>query len=169
MKRKLSTRREALLALATAGAAAPYLPKTWTKPIVNAVLTPAHAQTSCSGFTTTAVNEALTLTVTATEVQGPIVVARGSGGAFSGRSDARIDECRDAQDLNVDIQFSGVIDSANNRITGDLIIVQRCGSDLVCEQITTYAVTQDPINSSSDIGDYSGSLTGSLRCCDDFN
>lgn len=146
----------------------PVLPKAWSKPVINSLITPTHAQTSCSNFTTTAVNESLTLTVTATEVQGPIVVTRGASATFSGNSVSRIDECRGGQDLNIEITFSGVIDSANNRITGELNIVQLCGTELVCEQIATFSVTQDPIDNGSDLGDYSGTLIGTQSCCDDF-
>ncbi len=163
------SRRDAIQGLLGIGVAATALPKEWVKPVVNQIVLPAHAMTSCSGFTTEPINESITITVTSAEIQGPIVVARNGGSTFSGSDTTTIDSCRDGQNLTVEVNFSGELDSANNQITGDLTIIQRCGPDLVCEQISTYSATQAPVDSGSDLGDYEGTVIGTLRCCDDFS
>lgn len=167
MKGSKISRRDVLKPIVGTGLALGIMPEAWRKPLINTVITPAHAQTSCSGFSESTVNESITITVTATEVQGPIVVTR-SGNQFDGSDASRIDECRGGNDLDVDIQFSGMIDVAANQISGDLSIVQTCGGQLVCEQISQFTATQTPIDAGSELGDYQGTVTGTLRCCDDF-
>jgi hypothetical protein len=165
----MTDRRKALqYALGSAGAIVVGLPARWSKPALSAVILPAHAQTSCSGFTTTVVNESLNITVTATEIQGPIVVTRTNPTTFSGGVVSALNECRPGENFSLNVEFSGVIDSAANQISGDLIILQTCGTDFVCEQISTFVVIQSPVNSGVDEGSYSGTVTGTLRCCDDF-
>ncbi|GHA17896.1 hypothetical protein GCM10008090_29520 [Arenicella chitinivorans] len=167
MKGSKFSRRDVLKPVVGTGLVLGFMPETWRTPLINAVITPAHAQTSCSGFSESTVNESITITVTANEVQGPIVVTR-SGNRFDGSDASRIDECQGGNDLDVDIQFSGTIDVAANQISGDLIIVQSCGGQLVCEQVSQFIATQTPIDAGSELGDYQGAVTGTLRCCDDF-
>lgn len=149
------------------------LPSQWSKPIINAVLTPVHAQMSpepegCSGFTTEPVNEPISISISDTEITGPFVLNRPNGNSFSDRQISVTGTCQDGQDLVQEVEFNGIIDSGNNQITGDLIIRETCGSDLVCEQITSYTVTQTVESNTTDNGEYDGTLIGTLRCCNDF-
>jgi len=162
----MSQRRDAIKGIAVATIIFTTLPKQWTKPLLNTVVLPAHAQTSCSGFTTTSVNESLTLVVTDTTVSGPIVATR-TANTFNQTDTTNLESCRDNNTLSVTVEFSGTIDSVANSISGDINILQFCGADFVCEQISSYTVMQNP-SSSSDNGDYTGTVVGTLRCCDDF-
>lgn len=65
-----SSRRAVLKSVALSGAALSVLPSTWTKPVVNSVLLPAHAQTS----------------VCASVIFGNATSSVGSGGAVCGLS-----------------------------------------------------------------------------------
>ena len=162
----MNRRRDALKSVAATTIALSTLPKNWTKPLLGAVVIPAHAQTSCSGFTTTQVNESLTLTVTDTMISGPIDAIR-TANNFSQIETTDVGGCRDNETLSARVEFSGTIDSANNSISGEINILQNCGADFVCEQISTFTATQN-MPSSSDNGDYTGTVIGTLRCCDDF-
>lgn len=143
-------------------------PRDWTKPIVNSVILPAHAQTSanCSSFTTTQVNETITLSVTATQVSGQITVSR-TGSTFSGTESSVLGSCQGGRQLSLEVRLSGTINSTNNSVDGELAIVQRCGLDLVSEQTTTFTAQQSPASGSVE-GTYTGMLAGNLRSCDDF-
>ena len=162
-------RRTTLRTLVGSGVLFSALPKHWSKPIIDSVIIPAHAQTSCSSISSTPFSESLSITITANEVQGPIVVVRNGSDSFAGNSASNISQCTDGSDLDVEITFSGVINSATSQISGDLVIIQRCASRLVCEQIGSYTVTQDPIDAGSDLGNYVGTVSGTLNCCDDFS
>ena len=59
-----STRRKLLKASGVAGIAAIVLPKSWTKPIMKAVVVPAHAQTTPVVTTTTTTVTPTTSTTT---------------------------------------------------------------------------------------------------------
>jgi len=168
----MKDRRSAVKLVLIGGPAAGLLSglgNSWVKPVINTVILPAHAQTSasaCSGFTNTAVNETLTVVVTATEIQGPITVSR-NGITFSGESQLEDPGCRPGETLVSDITFTGRIDSSSDSIEGDLIISQTCNGDFVSEQITSFNLIQSPV--SSDIeGTYTGTLSGSIRRCNDF-
>lgn len=143
-------------------------PRDWTRPIVSSVILPAHAQTSanCSRFTTTQVNESISLNVSATQVSGQITVSR-TGNNFSGTENSVLGSCVGGRQLNLEVRLSGVINAMNNSIEGELTIIQRCGLDLVSEQTTTFTAQQSPASSSVE-GTYTGTLTGNLRSCDDF-
>ena len=164
----MKQRREAFKSLATIAVTTSVLPNQWLKPVINSIILPAHAQTSCSGFTTSDVNESLTLVVTDTTVSGPIMANR-SLNTFNEVGERVIDSCRDTQTLNVRVEFSGEINSTDSSITGTINILQTCGSEFVCEQISSFTATQTPVNSASDNGDYTGTVIGTLVCCDDFN
>lgn len=144
------------------------MPQQWSKPIIDAVILPAHAQTSssCSGFTESAVNEPLDMSVTATQVSGPITVAR-NGNTFAGTDTAIVGTCQGGNDQTIQVSLSGTIDSANNSMSGDITIILSCGNDLISDQVSTFILNQSP-SSASDEGDYSGTLTGTLRRCNDF-
>ena len=58
-----STRRRILKGTGIAGAIAIFLPTSWTKPVLQAVVVPAHAQTT-PGVTTTTATTATTATAT---------------------------------------------------------------------------------------------------------
>lgn len=169
-------KRKTLAVLFAGGGLLAVLPSQWKKPLINSVLVPAHAQTSpepepetCSGgFVTEPVNSPLQLVITADEILGPIVVTRDGSASFSGFSNSVVDQCLGNRELSEEVTFTGTIDSATNQVTGDLTIIQLCGTQLVCEQLTSFTVTQDPVVAGDDLGTYSGTLTGTLRCCVDF-
>lgn len=162
----MNYRRDALKGAIVATGTLAVLPKQWSRPIVNTVLLPAHAQTSCSGFTTTTVNESLTLTVTDSSVSGPIIATR-SGNTFNQTESTDVGGCRNGNTLNTRVDFSGTINSTNNSISGDINILQTCGGEFVCEQLSSFSVIQTPANLGSN-GSYEGTVSGTLRCCDDF-
>ena len=143
-------------------------PRDWTKPVLNSVILPAHAQTSanCSMFTTTQVNESISLSVSATQVSGQITVSR-TGNTFNGIENSILGSCQGGRQLNLEVRLSGTINAINNSLEGELAVTQRCGLDLVSEQTTTFTAQQSPISSSVE-GTYTGTLTGDLRSCDDF-
>jgi len=162
----MNKRRDTLKGMAVATMTFISLPEQWSKPLINSVMLPVHAQTSCSGFTTTEINESLTLTVANTTVSGPIVATR-TANTFSQTDTSSVGDCRDGNTLNVRVEFSGTIDSADNSISGNINILQTCGGEFVCEQISSFLVMQTPV-SASDNGIYTGTVNGTLRCCDDF-
>ena len=69
-----STRRRILKGTGIAGAAAILLPTSWTKPVLQAVVVPAHAQTTPSVTTTTTTATTAT-TATATTATATTVTA----------------------------------------------------------------------------------------------
>lgn len=165
------SRRRALTTLATVTLIAGAMPSRWKTPVVNAVILPAHAQTSfassCSGFETEPVNQPISITVTDTEIRGPIVVTR-TGDTFAGTSTTNVGQCGDASTRSELVELSGTIDSDNNRITGTFNVSQFCGDSLACEQLTSFSATQVTPISGDDLGDYQGNVNGTLRCCIDF-
>lgn len=168
-------RRRSLKQLALTSGVLLALPMQWKRPVVNQIMLPAHAQTStppgdqdCSAYQTEPVSEPISITLTDTEARGPIVVPRVGASSFDGDDSSVIDSCRNNQDLSQEVEFSGAIDVATKQLTGDLVIRQFCGSLLVCEQIATFAADQDDSSAPNELGDYSGTLTGTIRCCVDF-
>lgn len=183
------TRRKTLVALAGAGVIWS-IPSGWHKPLVNSIILPAHAQTSppddeppvdeppvdeppvdeaCSGFETEPVSESITVTVTDTEIRGPIIITRVDPMAFDGFEAAETGSmCSETDNFSEEITFNGTIDPTNSQITGEFILRQFCGEALVCEQITDYVVDQTPPAAGDDLGVYNGTATGTLRCCIDF-
>ena len=86
-----ATRRKLLISIGAGGAFANTLPAHWTRPIVDSVLLPAHAQTSCN---------------TETQVGGPLI---GNASGATNCQDACIAE---ADDLGV--QLCGVSESTDS-------------------------------------------------------
>jgi len=165
----MKDRRSALKFSTLSATAIIFAPTDWTKPIVNSLILPAHAQTSasCSSFTITPVNEAVSFIVSANQVSGPISVVR-TGNTFNGTESSVLGSCQGDQQLELEVQLSGSINTMNNSVEGELTITQRCGEDLVSEQISTFTAQQSPVSSSTE-GTYTGTLDGSLRSCDDFS
>ncbi|MFQ3244492.1 MAG: hypothetical protein ACI9SP_001123 [Arenicella sp.] len=163
----MKNRREILKASIGSGAVLVAMPSKWTSPVMNSIILPAHAQTS--GSTSSPVNESISIDITATEISGPIVIARSGSSSFSGSETVLVGQCKGTSDLSLRVDFSGTLDSANSQITGAITLTQRCGSDLVCEQLSTFTVTQSPLDLGSDIGNYTGTLTGTLVCQDGFD
>jgi len=165
---KMKDRRSVLKFTGLSASGLLLAPKDWTKPIVNSVMLPAHAQTSanCSSFTTTQVSESISLSVTATQVSGQITASR-TGNTFSGTESSVLGSCQGSQQLNLEVRLTGVINAVNNSLEGELVIIQRCGLDLVSEQTTTFTAQQSPASNSIE-GTYTGTLIGNLRSCDDF-
>ena len=167
----LHPRRKALLTVALGGSAIATAPQKWTTPIINSVVLPAHAQTStCSGTETEPVNEPILITVTATEINGPVVVSwDGITTTFAGEETTALSStCIDGSVSEQVVTFNGTIDSANNQITGELNTIQYCGDVVVCEQITTYVANQDPAVAGDDLGVYTGTAVGTISCCLDY-
>ena len=164
------------LALSLVGS---FLPTNWTKPVINTVILPVHAMTSdetpdetpdegcSSGFIEEPVSEAILITITGSEVSGPIVATLGNS-TFAGSETLSLGMCaNNVDELTETIEFSGSLDSSTNTITGDIVIRQFCSGALACEQITSYTVTQTVISDEDD-GEYQGMLIGTLTCCQDF-
>jgi len=164
----MKDRRSVLKFTSLSASAVLLAPTDWTKPIVNSVIIPAHAQTSanCTQFTTMQVNESISLSVSATEVSGRITVSR-TGNSFSGIENSVLGSCQGGRQLNLEVRLSGTINAVNNSLEGELAIIQRCGLDLVSEQTTTFTAQQSPTSGVVE-GTYTGTLTGNLRSCDDF-
>jgi len=147
------------------------LPKEWTQPFVKAVVIPVHAQTSggpatqCNlGFITEPVSEPIVITISGVEVRGPIV-GNLTANVFDVTQTSSLGLCsNNVDELTETIEFSGTLDSTQNTIAGDLVIRQFCAGVLACEQITAYTVTQSVISAQND-GEYQGTLSGTLRCC----
>jgi len=160
-------RRQWLKTLGLTSVAAGALPSQWTKPVINHIVLPAHAQTSstCGAFIEEPVNDIIGMVVTATEVQGPITVSLAAG-AFSGTESNIVGACANGDPQRQEVTFTGSIDSTNSQITGTLDIDIFCGDLLVCQQRTTYTATQTPIVAADDLGTYQGALTGTLSCCE---
>jgi hypothetical protein len=170
-KKMINSKRKSLQLILTIGGVAAALPSGWRKPIVDSIVLPAHAQTSfaadCSGIDTEPVDEPISLTVTATEIRGPIVGPR-NGATFAITENNVIGSCNNSSDRTEIIELSGTIDSAQNSISGDFIVREFCGDVLACEQITQYTATQViPVNG-DDLGEYTGRVVGTLSCCRDF-
>lgn len=165
-----SEKRKLLLGLSGASAVA-LLPERWVTPLIKHMVLPAHASTSatvCSGFTTDSVSLPTELNVNDSDVAGPIVVSR-TGNTFA---DSQI-EMISLPSINQDnveqtTSFSGTIDLVLNQVRGDIIIIQRCEGQLICEQITSYTVDLVGSAMPNGVGRYEGLLTGTLRCCQDF-
>jgi hypothetical protein len=111
----------------------------------------------------------MSIDITATEISGPIVIARSGGSSFSGSETVLVGQCKGSSDLSLMVEFSGTLNSATSQITGEITLTQRCGGDLVCEQVSTFTVTQSPVDLGSDIGNYTGTLSGTLVCKDGFD
>lgn len=170
-EQRTQDKRKTLGVIATLGVTALALPTRWQSPLINSVIVPAHAQTSfpasCSGFETEPVSEPISITVSDTEIRGPVVVAR-AGNQFSTTVTNNAGTCSDSSARTEVIEFSGTIDSATNTITGEFNVTQFCGDALACEQLTTYTATQVTPVPGDDLGDYQGQVNGTLRCCVDF-
>lgn len=163
-------KRNSMVALLGLGSVA-MLPKNWATPVVNCIVLPAHAATStglCSGFRVEPVTGVLTIEVTDTQVRGPVVAPRNVND-FA----VTVNEVVDPIGLsvtNVDQRtiFTGSIDLATNTISGDLNVLQTCDGQLVCEQIATFSTSlTSPVMANAE-GQYDGTLTGELTCCEDF-
>jgi len=163
----MKNRREILKASIGSGAVLVFVPSKWTSPVINSIVLPAHAQTS--GSTSSPVNESINIEITATEIRGPIVIARSGSSSFSGSETVMIGQCSGTSDLSLRVDFSGTLDSATSQITGEITLTQRCGGDLVCEQVSTFTTTQSPVDSGTDTGNYTGMLIGTLVCNDGFD
>lgn len=163
-------RRKIVLSAIVGGAGLASLPKRWSQPIVNTVILPVHAQTSdsCSGFEVEPIDQPIDITVTETEVRGPIVASLEASGVFNDTQTLSGGSCNNGSAFTQEVSFSGTVDSASNEITGDLLIRQFCGLDLFCEQISTFTAQQIPVNSASNLGTYQGRVTGTQTCCQDF-
>ena len=149
------------------------LPKTWQKPIVDSIVLPAHAMTSvvtseCSAFEEEMIDQDIVITISASEVLGPIIAPLSANGSFNDTQSLITGQSSDGIIFSQEVQFFGAINSNNNQVSGDLIIKQFSGSDLVCEQISTFITTQTPVDSSTDLGEYVGQVVGSITCCQDF-
>jgi len=161
-------RRNVLLSMFASGAGLASLPQRWTKPLVNAVVAPAHAQTSCSGFEVEPIDQPIDITLTADEVRGPIIANRDGSASFNDTQTLTNGTCNNGAAFSQEVTFSGTIDLANNQITGDLLIRQFCGDDLFCEQVSTYTAQQMPADASTELGTYQGRVIGTQTCCVDF-
>ena len=167
------TKRKFLKSGAALSLVAVALPDKWATPVLKTVLLPAHAQTSAApsqcrtGFIEAPVNESILITVTGTEVSGPIM-ANLIGAQFASVQTSSQGLCsNNVDELSETIEFSGEFDAAQNSISGDIVIRQFCSGVLACEQITTYTVIQTVVSSTND-GEYQGTLVGTLNCCQDF-
>ena len=164
------SRRQSIKLLASLGVISGSLPQEWSKPLVKAVILPAHGQTSsdpdsCSDEDVQQLDEPIAITVSATEVRGP-VVAPLTGNSFF--VEETIDQGMCAGNTLSQTQtteFSGQIDSTNNQITGDFLIRQFCGTTMICEQIAAFTANQVTPVTNDDLGDYTGQVTGTLTCC----
>ena len=166
-----TNKRQALAILGSVGVAS-LLSRGWHQPLINSVVLPAHAQTSfgseCSGVEVESVDQAISITVTDTEVRGPIVVIR-NGLDFIGEQTSIVGQCGpNKDDLIQTVTFSGTIDSVQNSISGEFNVRQVCAGELACEQLTTYVVNQVPAVTNNDLGEYQGRVIGTLECCVDF-
>lgn len=164
------SRRQSVKAITSIGLVSGLIAQQWSKPLITALILPAHAQTSddsgsCSDVEAQQVNEPIFITVTATEVRGP-VVAQLSGTSFSVQETIDQGMCAEnTQSQTQTTEFSGRIDSVSNLITGDFLIRQFCGTTLICEQISVFTATQIVPTTNNDIGDYAGQVIGTLTCC----
>lgn len=158
----MKDRRKALQYGLLGGTIAAVLPAKWATPIVNAVVLPAHAQTSACTVET--ISESISIQVSSTQIEGPITVSR-NGNSFNGTESSDVGACGNNQRLTVRVEFSGTIDSSNNEITGELNIRQSCGTELVSEQISSYRASQSPAQNNNDEGNYTGTVTGTLETC----
>jgi hypothetical protein len=141
----MDKRRDALKLLLAGGFGLVVLPKQWSAPLVESIILPAHGMTSCATEPIENINEAISLNVTATQVEGNIILPIQADNTFSGTETSRIDGCEDGKDLNVEVRLSGTINSANSLISGDLVIIQTCGDQLVCEQISTFTAAKQSL------------------------
>ena len=164
------TRRNLLFSTLSGTAVIAALPKQWSRPVVETVILPAHAETSfmCSGFDVEPVDQPIDITVTATQINGPIIADLDASGSFDTTQTIASGSCSDDSEFSQQTMFSGIIDSSANQISGDLIIRQFCGPNLFCEQISVYTATQISPDPNSDLGDYQGRITGTQTCCQDF-
>jgi len=161
-------RRKVLLSMVAGGSGLAALPQRWSRPLIDSVIIPAHAQTTCSGFEVEPIDQPIDITLTAAEVRGPIIVGRDGSGVFSDTQTLINGTCTNDAAFSQEVTFSGTIDSANNEIVGDLLIRQFCGDDLFCEQVSTYTAQQNPVDAMSDLGTYQGRVVGTQTCCVDF-
>lgn len=165
------SKRKIIKVSVAAGSLLVVLPNHWVAPVIKGIVIPAHAQTSfgsdCSGIDTEPVDQAISITVTDTEVRGPIVVAR-NGNSFASEQTVSLGRCsNDTNELTQVTELSGTINSAQNRIVGTFNVRQYCGTTLVCEQLTDFVLSQTPPVNGDDQGVYQGRVIGTLRCCRD--
>jgi len=168
------SRRKLLKSLAAGGGVATTLvalPERWTRPVVDAVLIPAHAQTSIACNPSDLVEQILpiigaTLTTTATTVTGPITVPR-TDNTFSGSGEVAA-VCPGGSEPGTLFvtEFSGTIaanTSATANITGYLV----CGGVTVCT--LSYVLTGGFTAGADPDATYSmaGNLTQS--CCPGYS
>lgn len=155
---------------------APFLlPTKWQKSVIDVVLLPAHAQLSppigqCqSGTRTETILEPIVLQVTATEVAGPITVARNAN-SFSGSQETNLGACVNGSAKRQVTSMSGSIDINANTINGELIIELFCGDVSVCIEEANIIAPQ--LTSTGGVeaeeGSYEGNLTGTITCCQDL-
>lgn len=150
------------------------LMRLWSAPVITAVSLPAHAQTSnegqCQNLDVQQVNEPISISITDTEVLGPIIATR-NGNTFSGELTTQgascVDENGAASLQTTVVTFSGEIFPNENRVAGNFVSIQRCGNKLICEQDTTFDADQTPVDATSELGTYQGTVVGTLSCCDD--
>ena len=166
------SKRQTIKSLLAAGTVVACLPNRWHTPLINSIVLPAHAQTSfsadCSGVDVEPLDQPISLTVTDTEILGPIAVSR-TGDSFSSEQTSSLGLCSNNVDSLTQVTIlSGVIQGDQNLINGTFIVRQYCGDVLACEQLTEYTVRQTPADSGSDLGVYEGRAVGTLRCCTDF-
>ncbi len=144
----------------------------WTSPVVSAIALPAHAMTSagrtCSAFETESIEQPISITVTDDDVRGPLIATR-NGQTFQGVLENTAGLCADGITPLVSvIEFSGTIDAVRGTVSGVFDTRQFCGTELACEQIATFTAMQTSMGRISDVGDYEGRVTGTLRCCVDL-
>jgi len=165
-------RRALILTMFTGTGTIAVLPKNWSRPLIKAVVMPAHAQTSasteCSGFEVEPIDRSIDIVVDSAEIRGPIIAPLTPAGTFNDTQTIVMGSCSNGAVFSQETTFSGSVNSASNEVTGDLLIRQFCGSSLFCEQISVFSATQIPLDASSDLGTYQGRITGSQSCCQDF-
>ena len=164
----MSIKRRVLLASIVTTTSMSVIPKEWVKPLIQAVILPAHGMTSCSGFNVEPIDQPISITIIGDEVRGPIVATLNPDGSFDTSQTLATGVCVGDQDSTQEVDFSGTINSLTSEINGQLNIKQFCGVDLVCDQVSSYSVTQVVIDPSSDLGDYEGRIVGTISCCQDF-
>ena len=164
-----SSRRRYLKTLGLSSMVLTALPSHWVKPVINSVILPTHAMTStlgCGPQVVEPLTDVISLFITPTEVQGPIVVDR-TLMSFSGVEQTTLGVCSNGAQQNQTARFEGQIDIVLGVATGTLDVDLFCGDLLVCEQRTSFSATQVPAISGDGLGAYEGSLTGTLSCCED--